>query len=1496
MFDRIRFLTPLVFIFGFLVLLPHLLAAQTAIPTHSFVLTDEQPYSIVVDAAHNQLFVSVAEINRLDVYSLVTHELIDRIAFPSPAGMALTDDGTRLVVGSGGRSNLYAGSGTEYVTVLDVVTHRVTARYAIPKLPGIDFDNPRIPDSVVVLANDVAVLKVGTYDVTSTNVIKLDLKTGVFSRVLTPFTYQVGEIQRAGPTAIVVVDSSNSGAFGIFDVITEHMLAESAFSGYFVGGIAVSADGTRLAVRRGWNQLHFFDAQLHDLGYVGDVDSLMTAAIFSGDGSRLYVSHDVSGATSYYDVIDTNTQQSIGRIAGAYAEHGSALPVAIDPNGFIIAESEHGFYFVDATPRTLSGNGPVYSTLTPTAGSVTGGTAVAANGAGFTTPSAIHVGTRAASQLQLVSNNTLNFTTPAAAEPGAQDVIMDFASGWRAYLPQAFSYGPSIVYTDMNAGPTTGGTKVRIVGYGFGYDASRITVTVGGRAATIDRVYAYPGISPWILPTHSLYVTVPDGTVGAADIVVTTPDGAVTLKGGFEYYAMSVAAVANATAGNIIFDRWRNRLIVGIPAGNLIRVFDATTLNLVQDIGSVTDPLGMSISPDGSRLVVASGSADQLAIVDLQTWAVSRVQLTFPFAYGRPTQVFPQTVAVAGNGKALVGVPDYDMLDNAYLLEVDLATGAQTRLDPYNIYLLSYLDLRQLDGGNKILLSPIGYGGQMMAVWDAASEKFTEVHRVNGHYDVAMTDDQRVLASGLAILSPQFRLKARAQSLSYTAPATGDAVYGLALHPGGGLLIQPHVDSLWIFDANTGTELKRMSLPAKVNFAMSALTLSHDGSRAHLLTDGGLLTVDLGALPLTVGTVVPAEVSSAGASTIMVRGSGFEPGMTLFVNEEPTSVQFVDSTTLQVAVPAIAEGTYNITVKALNGRTYTKSAALLVFGSQPAIIGTSPTVLDANVGDVPIVVFGRSFPTGSIVSANGIALPTTYNSDTALATVIPRNMVVSEGTVSLTVTNPSGVTSSAAIVDVKYPPGVWSVGTTDLNFGLVHVGTTLNRDLSVYDTGWGPLFNVSIGVDGTAFSQTNDCSTTLYPTTGCTVHVSLSTSTVGKVDDVLHLRAKASTADVGLHATLIPAGPYLQVAYTQGVQQVMIGDRIDTQVHIFALDSDVTVTKVTTSDRNVLMTSPCATVTVSGCDITITYLSKVVGTKDVSIAIESNASNSLQTATLKFEGISPLRLETDHLALAALVGQTGGTGLSLTNYGRSYTAQIQSISITGPFTLNSQCGASLAPSARCQIIVNFAPTNTGAFTGKLTIVVPELTIDLPVSGNAMDFTVGPASGAPATITTSAGQAATLPVSLAGIAGFASGVNLSCTTNIPVASCSVNPVFVQIDSSGAKFPATLTISTTKRGSAQSSPSSGLLLTFGALASGMVFLRVGRRRGSRTLMLLGMLAVLGMSSCGGGGSNTGSTPPPIQNGTPAGTYTATITAAFTSVTPAVNRTMTVNVVVQ
>lgn len=177
-----------------------------------------------------------------------------------------------------------------------------------------------------------------------------------------------------------------------------------------------------------------------------------------------------------------------------------------------------------------------------------------------------------------------------------------------------------------------------------------------------------------------------------------------------------------------------------------------------------------------------------------------------------------------------------------------------------------------------------------------------------------------------------------------------------------------------------------------------------------------------------------------------------------------------------------------------------------------------------------------------------------------------------------------------------------------------------------------------------------------------------------------------------------------------------------------------------------------------------------------------------------------------------------------------------------------------------------------------------------------DFSIHPASGSTSQ-TVSAGQTASFSLSLQGSGTFSGTVNLSCAVT-PAATagptCILSSSSEQISGTTAQTVtvkvATTAPSTTAMlplvGIPPTSLVSGWTMLYGTILAGFVWLALRSRK--RVPALFAPLLLLAAVSCGGGGSSSSHNTP----GTPAGTYTATVTA--TSAT--LSHTMALQVTVQ
>jgi IPT/TIG domain len=158
---------------------------------------------------------------------------------------------------------------------------------------------------------------------------------------------------------------------------------------------------------------------------------------------------------------------------------------------------------------------PAVSSVSPNAGSTTGGTAVTITGTGFTGATAVHFGATAATGVTVNSATSITATSPAGT--GVVDVTVTTPAGTSASgSADHFTYSvaaPAVTSLSPTTGTSAGGTSVTITGTRF---TGATAVHFGATAAT--------GVV--VNSATSVTATSPAGTgIGTVDITVTTPGG-----------------------------------------------------------------------------------------------------------------------------------------------------------------------------------------------------------------------------------------------------------------------------------------------------------------------------------------------------------------------------------------------------------------------------------------------------------------------------------------------------------------------------------------------------------------------------------------------------------------------------------------------------------------------------------------------------------------------------------------------------------------------------------------------------------------------------------------------------------------------------------------------------------------------------------------------------------------------------------------------------------
>lgn len=302
----------------------------------------------------------------------------------------------------------------------------------------------------------------------------------------------------------------------------------------------------------------------------------------------------------------------------------------------------------------------------------------------------------------------------------------------------------------------------------------------------------------------------------------------------------------------------------------------------------------------------------------------------------------------------------------------------------------------------------------------------------------------------------------------------------------------------------------------------------------------------------------------------------------------------------------------------------------------------------------------------------------------------------------------------------------------------------------------------------------------------------------------------------------------------------------------------------------------------TGCPIFVQFAPTAVGKAQGTLTITDNGPGSPRTIALNGTALPSYALSAQ---LASGVNPVAGT----TSVSFSVSAQP-----TGAGGVSGNVALSCSGSVTC----SFSPASVsvGSTTSTLTVsnlsagsgdsvtfsVIGNLNgqnFSLPLTIKFADFS---ASASPASATVTPGQTASYSVSLSPINGLTGNINLGCTGAPTLATCAVSEASVSLDGTNPAI-ATVTVTTTAGSSLaptarRAPPPHGwpgiLLLVAFAVAVG--FGARWRLRPAPLALGIILLFVLTWASCGGGGGSGGGGGG--SPGTPAGTYSLTVTGTY------------------
>lgn len=802
------------------------------------------PHITAYDNVHKLFFVSNATSNRIDVFDAVNESQAGSIIIPSPWGLDL-----------GPNETLYAATTFGDLYFIDPAQMKVIRRVQAATLGTAGYQASQVfalADGRLALLGAQQGLSIdGSTSFAIWDPATNDLKVNQPSSFTNISTFAVsGDRKR-----IAIASAFSDGHVELYDVDTGQQITKT-YGLEYVWLVVPSPDGSRLFVF-GDNEIVECDASsLLEIARLTPPD-LAVGAVVSQDGSTLYVASFNINLFAF----DTNGLLLKGWVAGnnvADDLQSFLTPGAVDETGLIAGPIGHGVAFVDGG-EIHSGSPTLFNVgyLTPDTGPVTGGTPIEATAdivKGSLTTGMVYIGSGTVGDIS-ISGPSVAGSSPPSTLAGAADFTVVAPDGSVALLPEAYSYGPTIVGVSTNAATADGGGQGVVFGYGFGQKPSDLNIAIGGRVAPITQLITTPApYVPYPFPIEAAIFTFPPGTAGAAaDVTLTTNSGSATASTAVQYVpALQHYSLPGSSLAQGVYSHSRGVVYYADRAD--IKVFSVTNRAWLEPIeipftDSKSHLWAVALSPDGSHLAVSDAGEANIYVLDPDV-----PQQVQSFHVQTPVwdDLEPCGLVVTDSGSVYFASYQTGGTGEPSFHKLDISTGVVSDLDSGELADVGGWQ----DAFMRVVMSPDGRyiytnnSGNLYRLDTTDDTGFfgCQVSSGSGLDELAISADGGTLFSNSFVIDPNMNVLA---PISYVDRDTWipSAVFGLKVSRESDSLFQPLTDGLDLIDATTGIFYRRISLPVQISDAYDALTLDEDDDLLLIISNEGIDTLDLSGMP-----------------------------------------------------------------------------------------------------------------------------------------------------------------------------------------------------------------------------------------------------------------------------------------------------------------------------------------------------------------------------------------------------------------------------------------------------------------------------------------------------------------------------------------------------------------------------------------------------------------------------------------------------------------------
>jgi len=976
---------------------------------------------------------------------------------------------------------------------------------------------------------------------------------------------------------------------------------------------------------------------------------------------------------------------------------------------------------------------PTISTIGPSVGFTTATTQISIVGTNFITNNTqVKIGGQLATNVSVVSSQFLTATTPTGSL-GPADVQVITADS-TADGGNLFSYvaptAPTIASITPNSGPSSGGTSVTISGANF---IGATTVTIGGQPAVNVTVN---GIGT------SITANTPPGSLGAANVVVTTAGGTVTGPGLFTYVT-PVPSVLLVTPAQ------------GLTLGNTSVTISGTNLT-----GATAVNFGGS---PATGVTVSNGGTSVTATVPVHAAGVVDVTVTTPGGIGTGTALYtyvapaqPTVTVVApfngtvGGGTSVTitgtnflgatsvtfgGQPATGVAVNGSGTTITATTPAHAE-GPVDVviiapggtvtgpHLFTYVVLPPVAppsptvvsispangttlGGTSVTITGSNFTGTpQVTIGSSAATGVTVVNATTikattPAHTAGLTDVMVITTAGTATgtglysyATPALPPPPPSPTLSGITPSSGTTAGGTSVTISGANLT----------GATSVTIGGHPATGVTVNGGGTSITATTPpglgAANVVVTTPGGTVTgpgpFTYVTLPPTVTAVSPATGSTLGHTSVTITGTNFTGATAVTIGGvTATAVSVFSATTITAITPAGSAGAANVVVTTPAGNSGTTGNNRYTYVTSPV---PTVTAIAANSGTTAggtfVTITGTNFTSATAASIGGSAA--TFVTVVNATTITAATPAHAAGAVSVTVTTPAGTgTGTNLFTYVAQPATISGIspnsGTTLGGAAITITGANLTG--ATVTIGGIAATNVTVNGGGTSINAL----TPVHAIGAVSVIVTTPVGSATAAGTYLYVPPPPTVTSITLNSGTTLGGTAVTIngANFTGATAVTIGG---TAATIVTVVNATTITATTPAHgpgpASVVVTTPGGTGTGTNLFTYVTPLPAVSGiTPDHGT---TTGGTSITITGANFTG-----------ATAVTIGGVPATGVTVNGNGTLITATTPAHAM-GP----------------ASVVVMTTPGGSSTATGTYTYVPPTATITSisPSSGTTLGGT------------------------------------------------------------------------------------------------------------------------------------------------------------------------------